>query len=198
MIEPSILSEFGAELKHYTKGEIVFKESELARNYFQVMRGEIKMSNFNDEGKEFLQGMFTQGNSFGEPPLFVNDKYPANAEAVVDSQVYVLSKDQFFKMLQQRPETAIEMSKRLAARLYYKAIMSAEIAAQDPEHRLMKLFEYFKKHVDPVAKDELYLVKFTRQQIADLTGLRVETVIRAVKSLEKKGLVQIKDRKIFT
>ena len=41
------------------------------------------------------------------------------------------------------------------------------------------------------------MVEITRQQIADLTGLRVETVIRAIKSLEKKGEVTIKDRKVY-
>ncbi len=197
MIDPAILLDFGAQIKNFSKSDLVFEEGELARYYFQVAHGEIKMSNYNDEGKEFLQGMFTQGNSFGEPPLFIDEKYPANAEAIVDSELYILEKDAFFKMLEQRPQTAIEMSKRLAARLYYKAIMAAEIASQDPEHRLLKLFDYFKEHVDPVGKDKLYLVRFTRQQLADLTGLRVETVIRAVKSLEKKGMLQIRDRKIF-
>ena len=35
------------------------------------------------------------------------------------------------------------------------------------------------------------------RQLADLTGLRVETVIRATKSLEKKGELQIKKRKVY-
>ena len=42
-----------------------------------------------------------------------------------------------------------------------------------------------------------YLVDFTRQQIGDLTGLRVETVIRAIKSLEKKRMLKIINRKVY-
>ncbi|WP_424493064.1 helix-turn-helix domain-containing protein [Salinimicrobium sp. GXAS 041] len=36
-----------------------------------------------------------------------------------------------------------------------------------------------------------------RQQIADFIGLRVETLIRATKSLEKKGELKIKQRKVY-
>jgi CRP-like cAMP-binding protein len=37
----------------------------------------------------------------------------------------------------------------------------------------------------------------TRQQLAELSGLRVETVIRAVRHLHEKGMLLIQDRKIF-
>jgi len=41
------------------------------------------------------------------------------------------------------------------------------------------------------------MVEITRQQIADLTGLRVETVIRSIKSLERKGELSIVKRKVY-
>jgi len=68
----------GAFLKKYKKGEVLFQEGTIARYYHQVHLGEIKMNNFNDEGKEYIQGIFTKDKSFGEPPLFANFKYPAN------------------------------------------------------------------------------------------------------------------------
>ena len=37
----------------------------------------------------------------------------------------------------------------------------------------------------------------TRQQIANLTGMRVETVIRATKALENRGRVSIIKGKVF-
>ena len=45
--------------------------------------------------------------------------------------------------------------------------------------------------------DQKVQVPFTRQEIANMTGLRVETVIRSVKSLEEQGLLKIIDRKII-
>ncbi len=196
MIAIHLLQQFGAELKHFAKGTALFQEGDHARYYYQVASGEVKMNNFNDEGKEFLQGIFTAGDSFGEPPLLIDEPYPANAEALTDATVYLLSKVRFFELQSANPEAAIAISTRLAKRLYYKAIMASEISSQDPEHRLLKLIDYFKANVDPVPEGEKYSVPFTRQQLADLTGLRVETVIRAIKALEKKDKIVIHKRKI--
>jgi CRP-like cAMP-binding protein len=196
MIATDLLLQFGATKRFLAKGTILFSQGDTARFYFQVVAGEIKMGNYNDEGKEFLQGIFTEGDSFGEPPLLIDEKYPANAEALTDVELLALPKEAFFEMQRQHPETAIAISKRLATRLYYKAIMASEISSHDPEHRLLKLIDYFKEHVNPVAPIEKYYVQFTRQQLADLTGLRVETVIRSIKALEKKGELRIENRKI--
>jgi CRP-like cAMP-binding protein len=59
------------------------------------------------------------------------------------------------------------------------------------------LLDYTKKYIHKLDPEDVLEVDFTRQQIADLTGLRVETVIRACKALEKKGEIEIKARKIF-
>ena len=75
--------------------------------------------------------------------------------------------------------------------------MVAEISSQEPEHRILRILDYLKKHVHKKEEPFSFKVDLTRQQIADLTGLRVETVIRATKALEKKGELKIKSRKVY-
>ncbi len=60
----------------------------------------------------------------------------------------------------------------------------------------MTLLNYLKKEGSSSTKSDKYQVPFTRQQIADMTGLRVETVIRAVKKLEDDGKLKIVGHKI--
>ena len=76
-------------------------------------------------------------------------------------------------------------------------MIAAEIASHDPEHRLLKLIDFLKTDVGNCQPSELYQVALTRQQLADLTGLRVETVIRTIKALEKKGILSVNKRKIY-
>jgi CRP-like cAMP-binding protein len=52
-------------------------------------------------------------------------------------------------------------------------------------------------HFNFTKNEKGYLINFTRQQIGDLTGLRVETVIRTIKNLEKKGALKIINRKVY-
>ena len=196
MITEELLLSYEACILHFSKGDVLFHEGDTPVYFHQVLTGEIKMNNFNDDGKEFIQGIFTAGGSFGEPPLFIGKPYPANAEALTDAEVYVLPKEKFFTLLKANPSEHVEMTTVLAQRLYYKAVMASEISSHDAEHRILKLIDYFKELVGLAAADP-YLVNLTRQQIADLTGLRVETVIRAIKSLEKKGEVTLIERKIM-
>ena len=111
--------------------------------------------------------------------------------------VWRLEKNKFLQLLTEHPEVHLNLTKVLASRLHYKATMVAEISTENPEHRLLKLIDYFKTHIHHIPESEPYLVELSRQQMADLTGLRVETVIRAVKSLEKKGQLQLQAHKIL-
>ncbi|WP_406600230.1 Crp/Fnr family transcriptional regulator [Flavobacterium ardleyense] len=196
LISVSLLESVDAKKILLKKGDILFREGQKSNFYYQVISGEIKMNNFNDEGKEFIQGIFTAGKSFGEPPLLCDLTYPANAEALTDAELYTVEKKAFFELLLANPDVNLSISQYLAERLYYKSIMATEISTHEPEHRILKLIDYLKSQ-DKISLDTKYRVELTRQQIADLTGLRVETVIRAVKSLERKKELQIEDRKIF-
>jgi CRP-like cAMP-binding protein len=197
MITSELLEKYGAVKKSFDKNEIIFEEGNLPTHYYQIISGEVKMSNYNDDGREFIQGIFYKEQSFGEPPLFLNQNYPANAIAVDNSDIFLLPKNNFLKLLEENPTISLKIIENLAQRLYYKSIMAAEMSTQEPEHRVLKLIDHgivyfnFKKDANG------YLINFTRQQIGDLTGLRVETVIRTIKSLEKKGLLKIINRKVY-
>ncbi|NJY62025.1 Crp/Fnr family transcriptional regulator [Salinimicrobium sp. CDJ15-81-2] len=197
MIDENLLLNYGAKRVAFSKGDQLFREGESAVNFYQVASGEIKMNNYNEDGKEFIQGIFSIGQSFGEPPLLAKVKYPANAEAISDAEVFQLSKEQFLDLLSSHPKVHLKITETLAKRLYYKAIMVSEISSQEPEHRILRIIDYLKQHVGKVEGKFDYRLDLTRQQLADLTGLRVETVIRATKSLEKKGELQIKKRKVY-
>ncbi|MBZ4036119.1 Crp/Fnr family transcriptional regulator [Flavobacterium sp. 17A] len=197
MITVDLLERYGVTKKDFDKNDIIFEEGNLPLNYYQIISGEVKMSNYNDDGREFIQGIFYDGQSFGEPPLFLNQKYPANAIAVEMASIFILPKENFMKLLEENPKVSLKIIENLAQRLYYKSVMAAEISTQEPEHRVLKLIDHGIAYFNFQKDKNGYLINFTRQQIGDLTGLRVETVIRAIKALEKKGELKIINRKVY-
>lgn len=194
MIPENLLLDFGATTVNMDASEFIISEGKRADFYFQIKTGEVKMYNLNDNGKEFVQGMFYDGESFGEPPLLGDFKYPASAATVKPTQLFKLSKTKLFELLIQNPEVNLKFTKALAKRLYYKATILKEISVHPPEHRILALIDFLKRKY---GSQELFQVELTRQQIADLTGQRVETVIRAVKQLEQEGELKIINRKVF-
>ena len=197
MIAADLLEKYGALKKFYEKTSTVFEEGKLPAYYYQIVSGEIKMNNYNDDGREFIQGIFYKDQSLGEPPLFLNQNYPASAVAVEDTQILCLPKSNFMKLLEENPAISFKIIENLAQRLYYKSVMAAEISTQEPEHRILKLIDHGIVYFNFKKDENGYLINFTRQQIGDLTGLRVETVIRTIKALEKKGILKIINRKVY-
>lgn len=193
MIDTELLIKYGGRQFSLVKNEFLFYEGDQALNYFEVESGSIKMVNFSEDGQEFTQGIFEKGDSFGEPPLFAGLVYPTNAVANDAAVVWKLPRDRFFELLKDHFELHLAFTVLLSERIHYKATIMKGISSYAPEHRILTFIDYLKEK----SETEPFEVPFTRQQIADMTGLRVETVIRAVKSLEQQGKVTIKNRKVF-
>jgi CRP/FNR family transcriptional regulator, cyclic AMP receptor protein len=204
MINSEILKNYDAKEILFQKDEVIFSEGEEALNYFQIKTGSIKMITNSPEGQEFIQGIFKAEDSFGEPPLFCSFPYPSFAIVLEPSVIYKLSKDKFFNLLRENFEIHLQMDKVLCQRLRYKSMVLSEISFHNPEHRIQSLLTYLKNDYNGMDKSRLpiirnkheYVVPFTRQQLADMSGLRVETVIRTIKKMEGEGKLKIVGRKI--
>lgn len=193
-IDLDLLFTYGAIAKEYKKNEVIFSEDEMANFYYQIIEGSIKMFNSNDEGKEFTQGYFTNGQSFGEPPLLIGKNYPSTAVAFQDCKIIKLSKDKFFKILDEYPSIQKELLNLMAQRIHSKAKTSKDIINQKPEFRIIAFLNAHKKGNNCKIKE---LVPFTRQEIANFTGLRVETVIRAFAKMKETKKIEIINHKIY-
>jgi CRP-like cAMP-binding protein len=196
IISEDLLIANGATYESYSANEIIFKEGTMPQFYFQVVNGTVGLINYHEDGKEFIQNILTNGQSFGESLLFNEKPYPMNAIALTDCVILKLAKKDFFNLLQQNPIVNLEMFKYISDRLYYKYIMLFLVSSSSPQTRLEAFLGYLKSsnlNSEPYS----YLVPFTRQQLANLTGLRVETVIRTIKKMEALRLLKIKERKIY-
>lgn len=70
------------------------------------------------------------------------------------------------------------------------------MCSQSPAVKLKILMDYLKSS-NRVKEPFSYQIPFTRQQMANLTGLCVETTIRTLKVMEKKNILKIRNRKIL-
>jgi len=196
MIDIDTLLAWGATYRKVKAGEIIFKEGSCLSFYYQLVSGKLRWVNINEEGKEFIQFMIDPGECFGELPLFDGMPYAATAIAEEDAVVIRLHQSTFYQLLKDNFEIHFAFSKLLTQMLRFKFLVLKEMACHDPEQRISALLNYFREtHKNICSKcNQLQL---TRQQIADMTGLRVETVIRVIRHLQEKGELVINKGKIF-
>ena len=194
LIDPNILITWGGVSKIYKKNEFIFTEGSNARFYYQILEGSVKMYNINEDGKEYTQGLFHSGESFGEPPLFICEKYPASAISTKTSIILKLSKESLYKILSSYPEIQLNIIELLSKRIFLKANSLRDIINNSPEHRLLCFLRNYKHNHHLTGK---FLFPFTRQELANFIGLRVETVIRTLKKMEVEQTIEFHNHKIY-
>lgn len=196
IISEELLFSHGATLENYGAGDAIFQEGVAAKYYFQIRQGTVKLNTFLEDGKEFVHGLPFEGHCIGESYLFTDHHYAINAIAVTSCDIVKLSKAKFLEILLGNPELMLEINKYMADRMHFRYMISSFLAISDPIVKLMKLFDHIKKYF---GFEEAYsfLIPYTRQQIATLTGLRVETVIRYVKKMAEQKMVKIESTKIY-
>ncbi|HSN62206.1 MAG TPA: Crp/Fnr family transcriptional regulator [Ferruginibacter sp.] len=196
ILDIDLLLALGATYKKLSAGETIFLEGTHCSFYHQLVSGRVKWVNINDDGKEFIHTIIEPGESFGELPLFDDEPYAANAIAEEDSIILRLHKPVFLNLLKETPDLHFTFSRLLAEKVRFKLLLLKTISCEDPVKCISTLLAYLKKNKKNMCGD-CNQVKLTRQQIAGMTGLRVETVIRAMRTMHDKGDLVISKGKVY-
>ena len=195
LISEEMLLAYGATYENYNPQDMIFTEGSIPRFYFQIVTGTVELKNYREDGKEFIQNILSDGQSVGESILFVKQPYPMNAQAISPCTVLRLPETDFLSLLENNTEVVRQIFELLSERLYYKYTMLFGVSSNDPSIKIKSLLDYLK--LTKGSKENSFVVPYTRQQIANLTGLRVETVIRTIKKMQEENIVRIQNRKII-
>ena len=195
-IDENLLLAWGATYTRVRKGEYIFREGSLCRYFHQLTEGSVRWVNIDERGRECLQSLIVPGESFGEIPLFDDGPYVASSIANEACVIIRLPKDRFHEMLRTNSGVHAAIDRKMSERLRFKFILLKTLAHQSPEVRIRELFEFIKTEQKFICPRKHYIT-LTRQQIADLSGLRVETVIRAIRRMHDEGQLLVENRKIY-
>ncbi|MEP6711648.1 MAG: Crp/Fnr family transcriptional regulator [Ferruginibacter sp.] len=196
MIDIDLLLAWGAAYKKVLSGETIFQEGQPCYFYYQLVSGKVRWYNNDDDGKECLHSIAGPGESFGELPLFDDRPYSASAIADENSIVIRLHKPTFLKLVKENSDLLFDFTKLLSGRLRFKYAIIKAYGSHCPENIIATLLNNLKAEKKNFCYDCNQL-DLTRQQIADMTGLRVETVIRTMRNMHDKGDLVISRGKVY-
>ena len=200
MIDIDTLLCWGATYKQLKAGEIIFEEGSQGRYFHQLVEGRVRWINVDEDGREFIQKVIEEGESFGELPLLDDGPYVATAVADKESMVIRLPKEAFLQLLRENPQLMFAFTRLMTQRLRHKFVILKEVACQDPERKVITILNMYREdhpNADCPKCKKGIRVGLTRQEIADMVGLRVETVIRTIRRLQEKGSVEILRGKVY-
>ncbi|MFP3598583.1 Crp/Fnr family transcriptional regulator [Chryseobacterium sp. SIMBA_029] len=195
-IQNGLLHSVQAIEEHYSAGDYIFREESTPLFYYQIVTGEVKLNSYKEDGKEFIQDILSDNSCFGESMLILGKPYTVNAVALTKCTVLKISRDQFFQLLQEHPDNFLNMYTALSEKTTEKLVLMQKISSQNAEERLVELMNQMKESKENKERYS-FEIPHTRQQLASLTGLSLETTIRVIKRMEKDEILIIKNGKIF-
>jgi len=197
MFTRELLQENNIPLLHLRKKDFLFCEDQQATQLFYLFEGSIKVYNIDSDGKEFLISTAAEHQFLGEPPFMLAERYPANAICTSDTaKVYSFSEALFTQFMIGHPELLIRFTQEIARKAYDKTMKLKSIVHQCPRERIISFLKIHKRNIG-VAPEEKVLIDVTRKDVANATGLAVETVIRTVKKMENEKRIELINHKIY-
>jgi MinD-like ATPase involved in chromosome partitioning or flagellar assembly len=98
------------------KGDVIFRQAEAGDALYIVTSGRIKCSRSDAAGGESVLDVFTDGQAFGEMSLLTGEPHAVTAQAVSDTKLLVLRKDDFDGFLAGNVEVMRHMMKIISQR----------------------------------------------------------------------------------
>ena len=169
--------------RSFRPGEFVLWEGDSPDWFYMVAEGRVKVLKHSSLGKEFIIAFFGPGEMFGEVAVFENKPYPASVQAVAETKVLGIRRQDFLSFLAHRPAVALRIINVLGGRLRDAQGRLRDIAGERVEQRLARTLLMLSSKLGPT-------VPFTRQEIADMAGTTTETAIRVMSRLKDGGIIR--------
>jgi CRP/FNR family cyclic AMP-dependent transcriptional regulator len=193
-LDAAEIARFGdlARERAYPKGSIIVFEDDPGDSMFIVREGRVKVVLIGEDGREVILGVLGVGEHFGELSLIDGQPRSAHVIAMEDAQLIVLRREDFRRRVQESPSVAWALLEAMSRRLRKADEQIGSLVLLDVDGRIARLL------LDAAPADGAGVVerRLTHQTIAQMIGASRETVSRALRDFQERGLITVHRRQI--
>jgi CRP-like cAMP-binding protein len=185
-----------AVARSYRKGAVVFVQGEPGARCYVIVKGSIKVSAYNPDGREAVLAVLASGDVLGELALF--DDAPRSADAVVleDAELLSIDRSSLADAISRHPELAWSLLEVLAYRLRRTNEGLQDAAFFDVPGRVARrLADFAEKHGGAADGGVLLDLPVSQEGLAAMVGATRESVNKAVAGLVRSGLLVRRGRR---
>lgn len=188
-----ILGQVGKK-RLYPKNTIILNEGDPSSCFYVIHSGRLKAYLADEQGREIVLNIMEPGDYFGEMALIDNEPRSASVITMEDSQLNIVTKEDFNDCLIKNPELATPLMLGLIKRLRISTRKVGSLALLDVYGRVASTLLQLARELDGklVIRDKL-----THQEIANIVGASREMVSRIMHDLAQGGYIYVdKKRRI--
>jgi CRP/FNR family transcriptional regulator, cyclic AMP receptor protein len=178
--------------RHYRTGDVIFRKGDHCEGLFIVLSGRVRTSITSMDGREQVLKVFGPGRTFADIPVFDDEPFPADAVAVTDSTVAILSQPDLLDLLRRHPDVGLDVIRLFASRLRAYKVIVEDLSLRDVVGRVARLLRDRARGQATLVEDSASMsLPYTQNDIATMVGSVREVVQRGLKTLEHAGVIQM-------
>jgi CRP-like cAMP-binding protein len=182
-----------ALMRTFKRRSLIYLPDEPGQSVLVLARGRVKIKDVTPDGKETILAFIDEGEPFGELALLDDEPRCEYAEAVVDSQVLVIPRDDLLWLMGQRPDVALSVTKLVGLRRRRIENRLRNVLFLPSRERLVRLLQELVETYG-VRRGNRYEIglPLSHQELAGLIGVTRETVTVVLGQLQRDGLILVR------
>jgi CRP-like cAMP-binding protein len=184
--------------RRYTKGQVIFQQSEEGGSMMIVLRGQIKISVFSEDGKELILDIVPTGGCIGEIALLDGKGRTADATSLGDCILFIIHRRDFIPFLERHPQVAIRLLSILSERMRYADELVENIVFLNLPARLARLLLKLAGTYGVETGHGMHInLKLSQQDMGNLIATSRESVNRQLRLWQEEGLISRESQHII-
>ena len=182
-------------IKQFKKKETVFNEGNNPNFLYFLAKGKVKIFKAHEYGKELITDLYKEGDFFGYTSLLEEKPYTETAEALEDSEICLIPKDDFYSLMYGSMNIMKSFIKMLSDNIADKEKQLINLAYSSVRKRVADALLLLQSRYDN-NKDKSFSISISREDLANIVGTATESLIRTLSDFKEEKLVEIKGSNI--
>jgi len=179
----------------YKKKQTIYSEGNHPNRLYYVINGKVKTYKSNEYGKDLVTELFSAGDFVGYVALLEGTVYKDSAEAMEDSELSVIPKEDFEELINRNPEVARKFIRLLAKNISSKEDQLLGLAYNSLRKKVAEALIMVQKKYQG-NKDEKFSIDISRENLATIAGTATESLIRTLSDFRGEKLIDIQNGSI--
>ena len=173
------------------RGEVLFREGELAMALYLVEAGRMKLTQVAADGQEVILRYLAPGDAFAAVALFERSTYPVTAKATERTRVRAWPREVLPDLIREHPRFEANLLRIVSSHTREALSRVRELATEPVAQRLARTILRLGHQIGRREPDgALSIERITQQEVADIAGASLYTVSRTLAGWEDQGIVE--------
>jgi len=181
-----------SRVERYRAGREIFAKGSPGQSLMAVLRGSVKISSLSVGGKEVVFAIYNEGDIFGDMSVLDGGERSADATAMTDCELLVLSRRDILPLLERRADLCMILLKVLCHRLRQTSEQVEDVVFRHLESRVAKALLQLVERVGLRALNspsvELHV---SQRELGSMAGGSRESVNKILQNWHRQGLIDI-------